>query len=642
MSIPQERPSHKVFYKVIFRLVEVVLFSACVALTLALLGLVLFEGYHLQRIYPGVQVLNVPLGGLTPAQAVVALPKRTDPYLETPLRLRYGDQVWGVTAAQAGMRFDRPAMVRLAYGVGRGRLMPPHQAWSKRQLWEQMVAFQVGYEVPYQLAFDPDVADQFLTDLALQINRPAQDATLGLEDLNIVIEPSQVGLVLDVEASRERTFAKLADFSGGEVMLVVHEIPPDMPDVSQVADRVKCILSDPITLKLPPDALGRDALPSGPWVISPEMLGVGLHIERAVTRHPAGLTVYLERDALRPQIELLAKELTLLPVDASLEYDPVSDTFTEMTPSRWGQQLDVEATLELGLAAADSPWCASPGPSVSTDLDEASGQAVRTEQREVVLPLIPQEPAVSAANAHDLGIGELVVEGITSFKGSSEARIKNISIATARFQGVVVGPGEVFSFNEHLGEVSTETGYEESLIIMGDRTQVGIGGGVCQVATTAFRAAFWGGYPINERWAHGYRVRAYEPPVGLDATVYAPTVDLKFRNDTPYYLLIQTETDLEAQRVAFRFYSTSTGYQVKLEGPKIENRVPHGPDIIEEDPSLPVGTRKQVDWAVDGLDATVIRRVYAGQEPIREDLFFSRYRPWQARFRVGTKESDEG
>lgn len=619
MSAPQESHSHNRFCRMMFRFLEIILFSMCIALILILLGLVLYEGYHLQRIYPGVHTLGVSLGGLSLPEAVVALHRRVDPYLAMPLQLCYGDQVWEVTTAQVGVHFDRPAMVRLAYSMGRGHGL-------EMDLWQQLTALQVGYEVPYQLAFDQDMANQFLADLAGQINRPVQDATLELQGLSVVTMPSQVGRALDVEASRERIFARLADLSGGEVELVVREIPPELPNVGQTAEQVRRILSAPITLELPQDALYEGHSPPGPWVISPELLASALRIERVAGSPTARLVVHLKGAVLRPHIELLAQELAISPVDARLEYNPAQDTFTELTPSRWGQQLDVEATLEQVLAPAESP-------------PDASGEA---GQREVVLPLIPQEPTVSAANAHHLGIRELIQpEGITSFKGSSQARVQNIATAAARFHGVVVAPGEVFSFNEHLEEVSAEEGYEESLIIMGDRTRVGIGGGVCQVATTAFRAAFWGGYPIEERWAHGYRVRAYEPPVGLDATVYAPDVDFKFRNDTPYYLLIQTETDLQAQTVAFRFYSTSVGRRVEMEGPTIENRLPHGPDIIEEDPTLPVGTHKQVDWAVDGLDATIIRRVYEGQKLVREDRFFSRYQPWQARFRVGVKPAEE-
>jgi vancomycin resistance protein YoaR len=111
----------------------------------------------------------------------------------------------------------------------------------------------------------------------------------------------------------------------------------------------------------------------------------------------------------------------------------------------------------------------------------------------------------------------------------------NIGVAASKFDGVIVPPDRVFSFNEHLGPVTKEAGYDESLIIQGNRTSVGLGGGVCQVSTTAFRVAFFGGYELVERWAHGYRVGWYETNSvpGLDATVYSPDVDFKFRNDSP-------------------------------------------------------------------------------------------------------------
>jgi len=584
---------------------ETILFVACVGLVLMLLSLAFYEGYHLRRIHAGVRALDVGLGGMSVQQAVAALPEGIDPYLAQPLRLRYRDQVWDVTAAQVGVRFDRPAMTRLAYRVGRGHGI----AADLRQQWN---AYRVGHDVPYELVLDQDTAYLFLTDLANQINRPARDATLEVRDLSPVTSPSQVGRTLDLEISQHRIFTQLGDLSGGDVELVVHEIPPALDDVSLEARQIERILSEPIVLKLPVGSLRTDASPPGPWVISRELLASALRTERRAARNPVRLVVRLEADTFRPQIQLLAEKLAIHPRNARLVYDSDRNAFTELTPSAWGQWLDVEATLQQVLIAAEA------------------------REREVTLSLIPEKPTVSAGNAHHLGIQELVAESTTSFRKSSRARMQNIAIAASRFHGVVVQPDQTFSFNEHLGEVSAEAGYEESLIIVGDRTRVGIGGGICQVATTAFRAAFWGGYPIEERWAHGYRVRAYEPPVGLDATVYAPFVDFRFRNDTRHHVLVQTETDLQARTVTFRFYSTSIGRHADMEEPVIENRVPHGPDIIEEDPSLPVGTHKQVDWAVDGLDTTIVRRVYQGKKLLREDVFFSRYRPWQARFRVGT------
>jgi vancomycin resistance protein YoaR len=186
--------------------------------------------------------------------------------------------------------------------------------------------------------------------------------------------------------------------------------------------------------------------------------------------------------------------------------------------------------------------------------------------------------------------------------------------------------------------VTKEAGFDESLIIQGNRTSVGLGGGVCQVSTTAFRAAFFGGYELVERWAHGYRVGWYETKSGpgLDATVYSPDVDFKFRNDTDYFLLIQTATDLAAGTVTFSFYSTKTGREVTVTEPETSNPVKHGPPLYERDPSLARGVTKQVDWAVDGLDVRVKRTVKEGDKLLHQDEIFSHYQPWRAVYKVGT------
>ncbi len=237
----------------------------------------------------------------------------------------------------------------------------------------------------------------------------------------------------------------------------------------------------------------------------------------------------------------------------------------------------------------------------------------------------------------DLGITQLVAQGITYFKGSSATRIQNIKVAASKFHGIFIEPGATFSFNEFLGDVSPEEGYEKALIIYEGRTIEGVGGGVCQVSTTAFRAAFEAGFPIVERWPHAYRVSWYEKGFGpgLDATVFAPLVDLKFINDLPYHLLIETYTNEKDGILTFKFYSTSDGRKVTIEKPVITNVVPHGPDIYEEDPTLPPGAVKQVDWAVDGADVTVWRTVERDGVVVSKDKVFTRYQPWRAVFKVG-------
>ena len=146
------------------------------------------------------------------------------------------------------------------------------------------------------------------------------------------------------------------------------------------------------------------------------------------------------------------------------------------------------------------------------------------------------------------------------------------------------------------------------------------------------------GVPIVERTAHAFRVSYYEPPLGMDATIYSPSVDLKWVNDTGHHILIHTWVDASAQTMTFRFYGTNPGRTVELDGPYESNPVPHGEPVYRDDPTLPKGQKKQIEWPKDGLDVTVYRVIKQDGAEVQRDTFFSRYRPWQAVYLVGTKE----
>lgn len=233
-----------------------------------------------------------------------------------------------------------------------------------------------------------------------------------------------------------------------------------------------------------------------------------------------------------------------------------------------------------------------------------------------------------------MGIVEQVSEGTTYFAGSSRDRVHNIATAAEKFRGVVIPPGEEFSFNRYVGEITAANGFVEGLIIGAERTAVGIGGGVCQVSTTVFRAAFFGGFPITQRWAHGYVVSWYGEP-GLDATIYTPDVDFRFRNDTGHYLLVKPEVDTVKGRITFHLYGTKPDRTVEMTKPVISNvRQPEKP-IYQEDASLAKGVIKQVDLAKDGMDVVVKRTIRYGDGRVKEEEFVSKYQPWRAVFLYG-------
>ncbi len=250
------------------------------------------------------------------------------------------------------------------------------------------------------------------------------------------------------------------------------------------------------------------------------------------------------------------------------------------------------------------------------------------------------KPEITLSKANTYGIEEVIGVGTSDYSGSIPGRVHNVLLASKRLHGTLIPPGEEFSFNKALGEVSSQTGYQAAYVILNGRTQLGDGGGVCQTSTTMFRAAIASGLPITVWAPHAYRVHYYENDgkPGRDATVYSPSQDLRFRNDTPAAILIQTEANTDANILTYTFWGKKDARQISISDVSMGSSVPAPPAREEEDPTLPRGERRQVDWAADGLTTWFDYRVVRGQELIQEKRFTSNYRPWQAVYLVGTKE----
>jgi len=574
-----------------------------IMLLFAILG---YQILYLNRVYPGVSVAGVRVSGMTQQEITNVVTGLAAERLDQPVTIQAGSETWTFTGRQLGMWMDVEGVAHQAYLIGRnGNFL------ADMLTHLSLLVSSRNIELP--LLYDIRVNQQPFQPLSDVIDYPAKDAELVIRSAtDVAIIPARMGRRLDVEATRPLIEAAIFDSSKQPVLAVTHELAPTVTDddLMAVYRQIKNTLSRPLTFNLTTDT------ETAEWQLEPEAVIELLNVIETVG--PNGKPQYsveFNKEGLAPFVEKLAGEIEREAVNAQLEFNPETGELIVVKPSRTGQMLDIKATYEQAALAV------------------ASGSNF------VKLPLILTSPQVPGDNLESLGIQELVSEATSYFKGSSQARMHNIALAASKFDGVIVPPGQVFSFNEHLGQVTKELGYDESLIIYGDRTAVGIGGGVCQVSTTAFRAALMGGYEIVERWAHGYRVSWYEinSTVGLDATIYTPDVDFRFRNDTDHFLVIQTETDLEAGTLTFKFYGTPTNREVIISEPEITNQVKHGEPIYEDDPTLPEGFMKQVDWAQDGMDVKVTRLVKEGDQIIHRDEFRSHYQPWQAVYKVGTR-----
>ncbi len=581
-----------------------------------LLGAVtVFDLQHAGKIFPGVTVAGVDLSGLSEAQAAALVAQHVDYPDRGQIVFKDGSNLWTATPRELGLVVDNETTAKAAYQVGR-------TGNPFNRLADQLETWYTKANIPPLMIYDQRKAYQYLTDLAAKVNRPIIEASMGVNGVDVVVNSGQVGRTMDVAATLQSLDTQIRSQTDGIIPLVIHETPPVILDASAQADLARKILSAPLTLSVPNKAKGDP----GPWKFDPSALAGMLVIDRVTTGGAAHYQVELDNTILRTFLEGIAPKLARTPQNARFTFNDNTRKLELLQNAVIGRNLDVDATIQ--------------------DINTR----IVAGEHDIPLTIATTSPDVTDdATAKSLGITELVSSETSYFYGSSNDRIQNIKTASSRFHGVLVPPGATFSMADTMGDVSLDTGYAEALIIVGDRTIQGVGGGVCQVSTTLFRTAFFGGYPIVERYPHAYRVGYYEQTAsgghdaslaGLDATVFVPMVDFKFKNDSSSWLLMETYVNTAAHSLTWKFYSTSDGRRVEWDTTGPENVVPAPDPVYEENPDLAAGEIQQVDYSADGSDITVDRTVTRDGEVIDQYTFTTHYLPWRAVYQYGPGTKD--
>lgn len=257
-----------------------------------------------------------------------------------------------------------------------------------------------------------------------------------------------------------------------------------------------------------------------------------------------------KEDAIQATITTINNKVWTPPVDA--KFTMSDNKISAFALSQDGSQIDINKSVPLVINALASN--------------------VSVETKNIVLPVITIKPDVEESDADKFGITQLIGEGSTNFAGSPKNRVHNFKRAMEQFNGLLIAPQQEFSFVEFLGDVDAEHGYLPELVIKNNKTEPEFGGGICQVSSTVFRAAIYSGLKITARRNHAYAVGYYRP-YGMDATIYIPKPDLRFVNNTPGYILMQSS--IEGSKLTFQFYGTSDGRKTEVDGPHI---LEHNPD----------------------------------------------------------------
>jgi vancomycin resistance protein YoaR len=575
-----------------------------------LIGTTIFELSYSGRIYPGISIAGVDVGGLTSSQAKTRVSQQFVFPQQGHILFHYQNESWMATPAELGLVLNPESTTAFAYQVGR-------TGSPFKRLADQLGAWYAGRQVSNALIYDQRLAYQFLSNIAAKIDQQTIEANVGVNGVNVVVRSGQIGRMLDIPATLALLSSQISEQKDSVVLLVVKETPPVVVDVSEQANLARTILSKSLTLSLP--AGQTDKL--GPWIIDQTTLAGLLTFDQVQDAQGSHYQVGLKRDALRTYLTNLGANLQTGPQNAHFTFNDGTHQLDLIQPSVMGRSLDIEKTLK----------------SIEDKVIQGN--------HNIPLELLLTPPQVNdKASAAQLGITELIQSYTSYFYGSPPERVQNIKTAAARFHGVLVAPGATFSMANVLGNISLDNGYAEALIIVGGKTIAGVGGGVCQVSTTLFRTAFFAGFPVPVRTPHAYRVGYYEQTpnaqhdpslAGLDATVFVPLVDFQFTNNTSHWLLMETYVDAAHYNLTWKFYSTSDGRTVDWHTSGPVNIVPAPPPVYTENPALANGEIKRTDYKADGADVTVNRTVTRNGSVLFQDQFATHYEPWSDKYDYG-------
>lgn len=536
-------------------------------------------------IAPGVRVGNTDLGitdlgGLNSAQALSRLLAAQG---GAPLiAVQAGTGKWNVPASQLGWSLDAQAEVAAALQASSGRTLI--------QKVQTLLGQPPVQTLPHLQRVDAAQARAGLAALTAAQNTAPKDARVVFDKIRYVVQPATVGVQVQTDAAAQNLVQH------PELRALTLDVVQAQPRfttqaVQALADQGNALVR-PLGVQLgtggPVFTLSALQVANLYWVRS-----TGLELDKAALAIKVKqVSAATDQPAQNARYALKGAGLIKVAEKAGRVSDPA------------------EVSSLLAAAVLDP------------------------QQSSIVLTPKVSTPTLTLADLPDATTLTLIASGTSTYYHSSAARRVNISNAAVRINGAVVASGENFSFLDNLGGISTQNGFVTGLIISAGRTVDGLGGGVCQVSTTTFRALYQAGLPVVERNQHAYRVGYYEPQVGFEAAVYDPSKDLKFRNDTGGPILIKTINDNARSALTVQVWGVPQTRRVSVSPATILARTGHPAAKYVPSTELPRGAVKQIDWAADGFDLYITRTI-RDKGKLTTDRTTTKYKPWQAIYEIG-------
>ncbi|OGM19396.1 hypothetical protein A2685_01925 [Candidatus Woesebacteria bacterium RIFCSPHIGHO2_01_FULL_37_10] len=555
---------------------------------LFILLITLFNGLYYGKIFPGIYIADISVGGLSLDEATEKL--RGSISMSNTLTLTSKNQNFEIPLSDLEFTYDYSGSAHKAYDIVRTGNFYIDQK-------ERLELLYAGKNIKLQYKIKEDKLDEHLSIIAGQIATEPVLPSIKLVNGQIIIDKGSPGEDIEFEKLKMSILDNLTNGNNVSLQIPIAKIDKSLKqaEIDTLENKAKNLIGKNITLiidNLSFNYKDADLIP----LLLPDSNNTKLN----------ELLTLLEKDVNRD-----SQNSTFVFQDGKV---------SEFTPSQDGLKVNKLSLKTLLLERIEN---------LTTSEDTSST---------IEIPVERVSPKITTAEVNNLGIIELVGKGSSKFSGSIASRVHNVGVASSKFNGVLIPPGEIFSFNTILGDVSTFTGYKQAYIIKDGKTVLGDGGGVCQVSTTLFRAVLNAGLQVVDRKAHSYRVSYYEQDSspGLDATVFDPVTDFKFKNDTPGHLLLQTAFDPKRYTLVFEIYGTKDGRISTITKPIVTGVTAPPEDLYTDDPTLPIGTVKQVDFKAWGSKVTFAYKVEKDGVVIFEKTFVSNYRPWQAKFLRGT------
>lgn len=575
---------------------------------LIILGLCYFGVYSIifaKKIYAHQYISNTNYGGKTKSEATALLDQKSKEVLGSKIELVYqpeiGDKkIYEISSADINLQFDIGKTTDNLWSEGR-------KEGTLKSLLEQLGSMFVKKAHSMQYSVNDEALSLKIKGIADELDQPEKDFSLTYENGKFILNTerkegkriNQVGIIGELKD-------KISKLDKGQISFTSEAFKPQVDEEKANAALGKAnraIESGEISLKYGNQQFKVDEDTIGGFIKS--------------KTNGDDLEIAFNDDRIKSYVDSIAGNIDVQSQNAKLTISGGKATVYQAATV--GRSLDREQTkIDI-----ENLLNARMNSDKSTNVDLAT----------INLKVATKDPEITEQKINQLGIVELVGSAETTFNGSPSNRIHNIQVGASAINGVLLKPGETFSTLKQLGKIDASSGYLEELVIKENSTVPEFGGGLCQVSSTLFRAVLNAGLKIVERQNHKYRVSYYEPPVGMDATIYDPAPDFKFQNDYGSYLLIQSK--VVGTKITFEIYGTKDGRKSEVSDSVVTDVTqPPAPSYTETETLAP-GVKKKIDSAHPGATARFHYKVTRGSQVLEDRDFVSKYVPWQEKWLIG-------